>query len=50
MAVYNCTSVTSAMLLFTVLHKDDDGVFLYLQSEIRRLEAGLEIMRVCMAR
>lgn len=26
MAVYNCTSVTSAMLLFTVLRKDDDGV------------------------
>lgn len=38
MAVYNCTSVTSAMLLFTVLRKDDDGVLFV--SPIGDKEAG----------
>lgn len=38
MAVYNCTSVTSAMLLFTVPRKDDDGVLFV--SQIRDKEPG----------
>lgn len=38
MAVYNCTSVTSAMLLFTVPRKDDDGVLFV--SPIRDKETG----------
>lgn len=47
-AVYNWTSVISA-LLFTVQGKNDDGVLLYLRSEIRGLEAASEIMRICVA-
>lgn len=38
MVVYNCTSVRSAMLLFTVVRKNDDGVLFV--SPIRDKKTG----------